>query len=57
MPSKPNFNFQRAERDRVKKAAKETKLQDRKAQVALRKETQANAAESADQPARDGQET
>ena len=37
MPSKPNYNHQRAERDRAKKASKEIKLQERKAQAALRK--------------------
>ncbi len=37
MPPKPNYNHQRAERDRAKKIAKEAKLQERKAQVALRK--------------------
>lgn len=37
MPSKPNYKFQRAERDRAKKASKETKLQERKEQAALRK--------------------
>jgi hypothetical protein len=37
MPSKPNYNHQRAERDRAKKAAKEAKLQERKQQAALRK--------------------
>jgi hypothetical protein len=36
MPSKPNYKFQRAERDRAKKASKETKLQERK-EAALRK--------------------
>jgi hypothetical protein len=36
MPPKPNFKHQRAERDRAKKAAKETKLADRK-EAALRK--------------------
>jgi hypothetical protein len=35
MPSKPNYNFQRAERDRAKKAKKEEKLQEKK-QAALR---------------------
>ncbi len=30
MPFKPNYNFQRAERDRAKKLAKEAKLQERK---------------------------
>ncbi len=37
MPPKPNFKFQRAERDRAKKASKETKLQEKKQQAALRK--------------------
>jgi len=37
MPPKPNYNHQRAERDRAKKAAKEQKLQERKHQAALRK--------------------
>ncbi len=40
MPSKPNYNHQRAERDRAKKAAKEAKLQERKQQAALRKTTE-----------------
>ncbi len=56
MPSKPNFNFQRAERDRAKKAAKETKLQNRKAQAALRKESEVNPTEPVEHPARDVQE-
>ncbi len=37
MPSRPNYNHQRAERDRAKKAAKEAKLQERREQAALRK--------------------
>jgi hypothetical protein len=37
MPSKPNYNHQRAERDRAKKASKEAKLRERKEQAALRK--------------------
>jgi hypothetical protein len=37
MPFKPNYNHQRAERDRAKKAAKEAKLEERKQQAALRK--------------------
>jgi hypothetical protein len=37
MPSKPNYDRQRAERDRAKKEAKATKLQERKEQAALRK--------------------
>jgi hypothetical protein len=51
MPSKPNYNFQRAERDRAKKALKETKLQERKEQAALRKANEAAQAEPADDPA------
>ena len=45
MPSKPNYNFQRAERDRAKKAAKETKLQERKQQAELRKASEAGESE------------
>jgi hypothetical protein len=45
MPSKPNYNHQRAERDRAKKASKESKLQERKQQAALRK-----AGEAAETP-------
>ena len=52
MPSKPNYNFQRAERDRAKKAAKETKLQSRKEQ-ALRKASETAEGEPADHPAGD----
>jgi hypothetical protein len=37
MPSKPNYKYQRAERDRAKKASKDSKLQERKEQAALRK--------------------
>ena len=37
MPPKPNYKYQRAERDRAKKASKDTKLQERKEQAALRK--------------------
>lgn len=35
MPSKPNYNHQRAERDRAKKAKKEEKQQEKK-QAAIR---------------------
>ena len=49
MPSKPNYNYQRAERDRAKKALKETKLQERKEQAAQRKAGE--AAEPGDGPA------
>lgn len=41
MPSKPNYNFQRAERDRAKKASKEQKQQEKKEQAALRKAAEA----------------
>jgi hypothetical protein len=51
MPPKPNYNHQRAERDRAKKAAKETKLQERKAQAALRKAGEANGAAPSEGPA------
>ena len=44
MPPKPNYNHQRAERDRAKKASKETKLQERKAQAALRKASETGGA-------------
>jgi hypothetical protein len=37
MPTKPNYKYQRAERDRAKKASKDTKLQERKELAALRK--------------------
>lgn len=37
MPPKPNYKFQRAERDRAKKAAKEAKLQERREQAAQQK--------------------
>lgn len=37
MPPKPNYKYQRAERDRARKASKDTKLQERKQQAALRK--------------------
>jgi hypothetical protein len=37
MPPKPNYKYQRAERDRAKKASKDAKLQERREQAALRK--------------------
>jgi hypothetical protein len=50
MPPKPNYKYQRAERDRAKKASKDSKLRDRKEQAALRK-----AGDSADlEPREDG---
>ena len=45
MPSKPNYKYQRAERDRAKKASKDTKLEERKQQAALRKTSEADGAE------------
>jgi hypothetical protein len=45
MPPKPNYKYQRAERDRAKKASKDTKLQERKEQAALRKATEPAKAE------------
>ncbi len=45
MPPKPNYNHQRAERDRAKKASKDAKLQERKAQAALRKAGEASGAD------------
>ncbi|MDE2517019.1 MAG: hypothetical protein KGL12_13410 [Rhodospirillales bacterium] len=53
MPFKPNYNFQRIERDRAKKAAKEAKLTARKEQAAARKadEQGAEAGETGTQPA------
>jgi hypothetical protein len=57
MPFKPNYKFQRAERDRAKKAAKEAKLQERKDQAA--KQQDGDGAETAadETPAPDPQET
>jgi hypothetical protein len=46
MPSKPNYKHQRAERDRAKKASKETKLKERKEQAALRKAGEPSRADS-----------
>jgi hypothetical protein len=50
MPSKPNYNHQRAERDRAKKASKEQKLQERKEQAALRKANEAAGTPRAEDP-------
>jgi hypothetical protein len=50
MPSKPNYNHQRAERDRAKKASKDMKLQERKEQAALRKAGEARGAEPSEEP-------
>jgi hypothetical protein len=56
MPSKPNYNFQRAERDRAKRAAKQAKLHDRKEQAALRKGSETSETETVDHPARDARD-
>jgi hypothetical protein len=49
MPSKPNYNFQRAERDRAKKASKAMKVEERKKQAQLRKVSEAGGVEPTDQ--------
>ena len=48
MPSKPNYNHQRAERDRAKKASKEAKLAERKIAAARRKAGEVDEPETAD---------
>ncbi len=50
MPFKPNYDFQRAERDRAKKALKDSKLRERKAQAELRKANEAVGTEPSDPP-------
>ena len=49
MPSKPNYSFQRAERDRAKKASKNMKLEERRKQAELRKAGEAGGVEPTDQ--------
>jgi hypothetical protein len=56
MPSKPNYKYQRSERDRAKKASKETKLQERKEQAALRKSTAPDGPEPRDDVVQDSKE-
>ncbi len=56
MPFKPNFNHQRAERDRLKKASKEAKLRERKEQAALRKAAGAADPQPDDQVQGSGEE-
>ena len=51
MPQKPNYKYQRIERDRAKKALKDTKLRERKEQAALRKGTDPDATEPREGPA------
>jgi hypothetical protein len=48
MPYKPNYQQQRAERDRAKKLSKDAKLQERKEQAALRKASETGDAVSGD---------
>jgi hypothetical protein len=45
MATKPNYKYQRAERDRAKKASKDTKLRERKEEAALRKASEADVPE------------
>ena len=56
MPSRPNYNFQRAERDRAKKAAKDAKQQERKEHAALRKASGTSETEPLDDTVQDGSE-
>ena len=44
MPPKPNYKYQRAERDRARKALKDSKLQERKQQATLRKTSEQDPA-------------
>ena len=48
MPPKPNYKYQRAERDRAKKASKDAKQQERKEQAALQKAGEATEAKPGD---------
>ncbi len=56
MPSKPNYNHQRAERDRAKKASKELKLRERKEQAELRKANEARGISATDEPPQGAEE-
>ena len=56
MPSKPNYNHQRAERDRAKKASKELKMQERKEQTARRKAGEVDKPDDADAPVKSTEE-
>jgi hypothetical protein len=49
MPRKPNYRFERAERDRAKKAKKEEKIKQQQERAALRKAGDADDA-PADEP-------
>jgi hypothetical protein len=52
MPPKPNYKYQRAERDRAKKALKDSKLQERKQQAALRKSSEAGGTDLSEDPSK-----
>ncbi len=53
MVYKPNYNHQRAERDRAKQAKKETKLREREAAAATRRKEEQDGSAPADvEPAR-----
>jgi hypothetical protein len=52
MPPKPNYKYQRAERDRAKKASKDAKLQERKEQAAIRKVDEPGPVDPRDGPAK-----
>jgi hypothetical protein len=54
MPSKPNYNHQRAERDRAKQAKKEEKLMSKK--EAAQRRASAPEGETQDGPAEGGAE-
>jgi hypothetical protein len=56
MPYKPNYEHQRAERDRAKKASKDAKLQEQKEQAAIRKAAETGDATPGDNPVRDSGE-
>jgi hypothetical protein len=56
MPFKPNYKYQRAERDRAKKAAKEAKLQERKEQAARQNAGEETETAPGETPAPDSQE-
>jgi hypothetical protein len=56
MPPKPNYKYQRAERDRAKKASKDAKLQARKEQAALRGASEPTRADPFEDPVRGSKE-
>ena len=56
MPSKPNYKYQRAERDRAKKASKEMKLRERQEQAASRKATEPGEPEPSENAAQGSEE-